>query len=299
MSNENNHNPFAFIAEFEGSEESIFNISFNDVLPVLPLRNMVLFPGVILPVSVGRPSSLRVCQQAYSNDTYIVCATQRDEDIDIPKQNDLYDIGIVARVVRFFEMPDNTTSIIIQGFTPVKLLQVNWSQDSELQAHVESNGELFSEMGLNTYHLLCQTLYERLREYIDISDQFSGDTMAAINNASSMSFFVNFVCANMPFDVKAKVDLLRQPSPLARTTELLRMRYSMPAYAATSVRRRRSISTNSNATISCNASCRISRRNSDRSPPTTSRSFATRQLRSSGTTMSRIRLRMSSPSSDA
>jgi len=223
MSNENNHNPFAFIAEFEGSEESIFNISFNDVLPVLPLRNMVLFPGVILPVSVGRPSSLRVCQQAYSNDTYIVCATQRDEDIDIPKQNDLYDIGIVARVVRFFEMPDNTTSIIIQGFTPVKLLQVNWSQDSELQAHVESNGELFSEMGLNTYHLLCQTLYERLREYIDISDQFSGDTLAAINNASSMSFFVNFVCANMPFDVKAKVDLLRQPSPLARTTELLRM----------------------------------------------------------------------------
>ena len=223
MSNDNNQNPFAFIAEYDGNEDSIFDIKFEDVLPVLPLRNMVLFPGVILPVSIGRPSSLRACRQAYANNTYLVCATQRNEEVDVPKQDDLYDIGIVARVIRFFEMPDNTTSIIIQGFTPVKLERVSWGNDNELLARVKTSNELYAEMSLNTYHLLSQTLYERLREYINLSDQFSGDTMAAINNASSMSFFVNFVCANLPIDVKAKIELLRNSSPLARTTELLRI----------------------------------------------------------------------------
>ena len=71
--------------------------------------------------------------------------------------------------------------------------------------------------------MLSQTLYERMREYVNISDQFSGDTMAAINNAATMSFFSNFICCNLPIDVKTKIKLLAETSPIERTTELLRI----------------------------------------------------------------------------
>ena len=223
MSTENIQNPFSFIADFDGDEKSIFNIKLEELMPVLPLRNMVIFPGVIVPVSIGRPASLRVCQQAYTQDKFIVCATQRDEDTDLPNQEDLYDVGIVARVIRFFEMPDSTTSVIIQGFVPVKLKRVQWTPTMDLQANVEALPEAFDEMDKNTYQMLSQTLYERMREYVNISDQFSGDTMAAINNAATMSFFSNFICCNLPIDVKTKIKLLAETSPIERTTELLRI----------------------------------------------------------------------------
>ena len=223
MSTENIQNPFSFIADFEGDENAIFNVTPDEMMPVLPLRNMVIFPGVIVPVSIGRPASLRVCQEAFNNNKYIVCATQRVEDTEYPNQEDLYEIGIIAHVIRFFEMPDNTTSVIIQGFVPVRIMSVHKTPFMELQAHVEKLNENFEEMGRNTYQLLNQTLYERMHEYINVSDQFSSDTMAAINNAVSMSFFANFICCNLPVDVKTKIKLLAITSPIERTTELLRV----------------------------------------------------------------------------
>ena len=223
MSTQNIQNPFSFIGDFDGDEKTIFNVNFDSVMPVLPLRNMVIFPGVIVPVSIGRPTSLRVCQSAFSNDQYIVCATQRDENVNMPKQEDLYDVAIVARIIRFFEMPDNTTSVIIQGFVPVRLLTVHFNPLGELEARVEPMAEAFDEMEKNTFQMLNQTLYERMREYVSISDQFSGDTMSALNNAAPMSFFANFICTNLPIDVKSKIKLLSQTSPIERTTELLRI----------------------------------------------------------------------------
>jgi len=220
MINDNN-NPFSFIAEYDGDEKAIYNTTFDTTLPVMPLRDITLFPGVVLPISVGRVGSIRICRRASEEGSYIVCASQYSPEVDNPKGSDLYDVGVVARVIRLFEMPDDTTTAIVQGLSPVHILTA-YAADGILTADVEPLHEQFEEMTDKTYKLLCDTLLQQLREYVRLSDNLSQEVIPAINNASTMPFFVNFVCANMPIDVKTKISLLAQMSPIARATDLLR-----------------------------------------------------------------------------
>ncbi len=216
-----NNNPFSFIAEYDGDERSVYETQFDNILPVMPLRDLVLFPGVILPISVGRVGSMRICKRSFDDGRPLLCATQRSPEVESPQGSDLYDIGVVARVIRIFEMPDNTTTAIVQGLSPVEIVNFNLS-DGLLMATVKPIQENFSEMEDKTYKLLCDTLLSQMREYIQLNDDISGDALPALNNASTLPFFVNFVCANIPIDVKVKINLLRQNSPIARATDLLR-----------------------------------------------------------------------------
>ena len=219
--NPDNQNPFSFIAEFEGDEKSIYNVKFDELLPVMPLRDIALFPGVILPITVGRVGSIRVCRRAFDEGSFIVCATQKSPEVESPQPSDLYDIAVVSRVVRIFEMPDDTTTAIIQGFVPVTLSEV-FASEGTLIGHVTPLHEQYEEMDSQTYKLLRETLHTQLREFISLNEQFGPEAISAINNVATMRFFVNFVCANMPIDVQAKIRLLRELNPVIRATELLR-----------------------------------------------------------------------------
>ncbi|MBR0433286.1 MAG: endopeptidase La [Bacteroidaceae bacterium] len=219
--NQDNQNPFSFIAEFDGDEKSIYDISFDETLPVMPLRDITLFPGVILPITVGRTGSIRVCRRAFDEGSFIVCATQKSPEVESPQPSDLYDIAVVSRVVRIFEMPDDTTTALVQGFVPVTLSEV-FASDGTLVGHVAPLHEQYEEMNSQTYKLLRETLRTQLREFISLNEQFGPEAQSAINNVSSMRFFVNFVCANMPIDVATKIRLLRELNPVLRAMELLR-----------------------------------------------------------------------------
>ena len=219
--NSDTQNPFSFIAEYDGDEESIYKVSFDENLPLMPLRDIALFPGVILPIAVGRISSIRVCKEAYETGSFIVCASQLVPEQNNPGINDLYDIAVVARVIRIFENPNDTTTVIVQGFSPVKLLEV-YAVDGTLIGHVSPLHEQYEEMKSKNYRLLCDTLLSQLREYVQLNEQYGAEMQSAITNAASMRFFVNFVCANMPIDVKARIELLREMSPTLRAMALLR-----------------------------------------------------------------------------
>ena len=215
------NNPFSFIAEYDGDESAIYETEFDHMLPVMPLRDITLFPGVVLPIAVGRLGSIRICKHAFEDGSLILCATQRSPEVDSPQSSDLYDVAVVARVIRIFEMPDDTTTAIVQGLSPVHILEAH-AADGILTAIVEPLKEKFAEMKDKTYKVLCDTLHSQMREYIQLSDDLSADVLPAVNNAATMPFFVNFVCANMPLDVKVKIKLLSQMSPIARATDLLR-----------------------------------------------------------------------------
>ena len=107
---ESNDNAFSLIADFEGNEEQLFDVKVEESLPVLPLRNMVLFPSVVLPVTVGRTSSLKLVNDAYKNSSYIAVVCQKSSETETPGFSDLHPIGTVAKVVRILEMPDQTTT---------------------------------------------------------------------------------------------------------------------------------------------------------------------------------------------
>ena len=90
-------------------------MNIPDVLPILPLRNTVLFPGVVIPITVGRDKSLRLVQEVYKKNKILGAVAQRDSSIDDPELDDLFEIGTVAQILKILEMPDGTTSVILQG----------------------------------------------------------------------------------------------------------------------------------------------------------------------------------------
>ena len=119
-----NENAFSVIADFEGNEEQLMDIEVDEILPVLPLRNMVLFPGVFMPVSVGRKSSLKLVREAEKKSSYIAVVCQKAADTEEPVLEDLHTIGTVAKIVRVLEMPDQTTTVILQGSKRIELKEI-------------------------------------------------------------------------------------------------------------------------------------------------------------------------------
>ena len=99
----------------DGDDRDLKNTEVPDILPILPLRNTVLFPGVVFPITVGREKSLRLIRDVYQGSRLLGTIAQKDYTIDEPKTSDLYSIGTVAEVLKILEMPDGSTSVIIQG----------------------------------------------------------------------------------------------------------------------------------------------------------------------------------------
>ena len=116
---------FSVIADYEGGDEQqLMDMEIDNVLPILPLRNMVLFPGVLMPVSIGRKSSMRLIKDAEKKGLYIGVVCQKLADTDAPLAEDLHDMGTVAKVIRVLEMPDQSTTAILQGTKRMQLKEI-------------------------------------------------------------------------------------------------------------------------------------------------------------------------------
>ena len=217
-----NNSPFSFIAEYDGEDKHIYDVPFDSVLQVLPLRDTVLFPGVIMPVAIGRAKSLDLVRHAGEDGTIIATATQRVPDLDAPSKDDLYEYGVAARIIRLFDMPDGTCTALVQGLAPIRFLDI-YSDDTGIYGIAERLEEKYTEMDDGTFGILKDTLRERMVELLNLSDHYSDDDIVGINNAYAMRFFVNYVCSNMPLSAEEKIGLLREMSPMARATALLRL----------------------------------------------------------------------------
>ena len=137
-------NGFSVIADFDGSEEQLMDIEVGDTLPVLPLRNMVLFPGVFMPVSLGRLSSLKLAREAEKKNSYIAVVCQKKADTEYPGLEDLHRIGTVAKIVRTLEMPDQTTTVILQGSKRMELQELT-ATEPYLKARVKLLDEILPD----------------------------------------------------------------------------------------------------------------------------------------------------------
>ena len=124
MQIDDNQNPFSLVADFDGDESSVFNVELDETLPILPLRNMVLFPGVVLPVAIGRKASLRLIHTAEKKKLNIGVVCQLSPETENPGLSDLYNIGTVAKIIRILELPDQSTTIILQGMSRFELTDI-------------------------------------------------------------------------------------------------------------------------------------------------------------------------------
>lgn len=213
-------NPFSVIADFEGSEEQLMDIEVDDVLPVLPLRNMVLFPGVFMPVSIGRRSSLRLIREANRKNSYIAVVCQKAIETERPLFEDLHHIGSVAKIVRVLEMPDQTTTVILQGSKRMRLEEIV-ELDPYLKGRITLLNEELPDKNDKEFLAAVEACKDVTVRYIRTSEAMPPDSAFAIKNILNPMFMVNFICANLPFKKDEKIELLNIGSLRERTYRLL------------------------------------------------------------------------------
>lgn len=211
---------FSLIADYEGNEEHIFDNVIDKPLPILPLRNMVLFPTVILPVTVGRKSSLRLVNEVMKKEGLMAVFCQKDPDIDNPAKNDLFETGTVAKVLRIFEMPDQSTTVILQGMQRVQMKSVV-STKPYLMGEVETLLEIIPNKNSEEFKVLVDNCKDISIKYVKSNDSSQPDASFAIKNMSNGMLLINFVCANLQLAITEKMKLLQENSVMERAYRLL------------------------------------------------------------------------------
>jgi len=189
-------------------EEVIKNESLPDILPILPLRNTVLFPGVVIPITAGRDKSISLINDANKGAKVIGVIAQKDESVENPKFDDIYSVGTVARILKVLKMPDGNTTVIIQGKKRFEISQPV-SEDPYLSAKVKEVNEIIPKKDNKEFNVAIESIKDLSLNIIKQSPNIPSEASFAIKNIESDSFLVNFVSSNMSVSVNEKQNLLK------------------------------------------------------------------------------------------
>jgi ATP-dependent Lon protease len=204
-----------FFPLLSSEDEEIMNSEeMPEVLSILPLRNTVLFPGVVIPITVGRDKSIKLIKDAYKGNKIIGVVAQKDASIEDPTFEDLYKVGTVAYIVKMLQMPDGNTTVIIQGkrkFHLKELIQEN--------PYIKAKVENFEESAYDKnkeFAALVASLKELAIQIIQISPNIPSEAAFAIKNIESPSFLINFISSNMNAELVDKQKMLEQLNLVVR-----------------------------------------------------------------------------------
>ena len=211
---------FSIIADLDGNEEQYMNVEMENEMPVLPLRNMVLFPGTVMPVAVGRLSSLELVNKAEKSGKFITVVCQKRSEVEQPHLEDLYKVGTVAKIIKLLEMPDNTKTAIVQGVRRVKLNKIT-REYPYLFGEVTAMDEVMPEKNDTEFKVLVDLVLEAAINYVRISNIMPPDSTFALKNIKNPMFAINFTCVNIPFMKEIKMELLKKKSLKERAYRLL------------------------------------------------------------------------------
>ena len=222
MSNPNKNQAFQMIADVEGDFHDIIKGKTPDNLPILPVRNLVLFPGVVSPILIGRDSSKMVVQKAEKRGELIGVVCQRDPDVDVPMQEDLYETGVFAKVVKLLSLPNGNITAIVQCQGRLRLKQLTQTIPY-LEGDVEPLEDIDPEKRDREFKTAMEDLRNIVNEYINVSEDIPDEATFAIKNISNDIMALNFVCSNMPFTIKEKMKLLEMDSVKERLFNVMKI----------------------------------------------------------------------------
>jgi ATP-dependent Lon protease len=201
-------------------EDSLMGEKIPETLPILPLRNTVLFPGVILPISVGREQSMRLIRDIYKKSKIIGTVAQRDPDKDAPSFSDLYSVGTAAHILRILEMPDGTTSVIIQGKSRISPEEVVKTKPY-LVARVIKLKDRKPQKKDSEFEAIVGSLKDLSLRIIKLSSNIPPEASFAVKNIESSTFLINFISSNSDIKPSAKQRLLEEDDLKKRGIALL------------------------------------------------------------------------------
>ena len=202
-------------------EEKIAKEELPETLPILSLRNTVLFPGVVIPITAGRDKSIKLINDANKGGKVIGVVSQIDEDVEDPKADDLHKIGTVARILKVLKMPDGNTTVIIQGKKRFEIDQVI-TEEPYIKATVKEVPQAKPAAKNKEFAAIIESIKELAVQIIKDSPNIPTEATFAIKNIESDSFLINFVSSNMNLDVDEKQALLEMNHLKDRALETLR-----------------------------------------------------------------------------
>ncbi len=188
-------------------EEQINSEVLPENLPILPLKNTVLFPGVVIPITAGRDKSIKLINDANNSSKIIGVVSQVDEEVEEPKYKDLNKVGVVAKILRVLKMPDGNTTVIIQGKKRFKIDEPV-SEDPYVVCKISDFNEDADEKMSDEFSTIIEELKSLALRIIKESPNIPSEASFAVKNIESSSFLINFISSNMSLEVEAKQKLL-------------------------------------------------------------------------------------------
>ena len=187
------------------------------ILPMMPIRDVVIFPYMMTPFVVGRESSIRALEEALAGDKKIFLATQHDASVDDPKPNDIYQMGTIANIIQSLKLPDGNIKVLVEGSERGKILKVS-SDEGYFRASVKTAS--FRVVSTPILEQLVQRVVSLFEQYVKLSQSLNYETMIAAAKVEEISKFTDTVAANLSISIEEKQELLELFDPVDRLTRL-------------------------------------------------------------------------------
>lgn len=199
------------------------DIQMPPVLPVLSLRNAILFPETVIPITVGREKSIKLVNEAYASSKIIGAVTQRDPKIEDPTPIDLFDLGTLGKIIKIIEMPDNTITAIVQGIKRFHIDQINITEPY-MMANVTYLEDILPAEDDRDMSAIAGSIKDAALQIVKLSPNMPQEASFAIKNIDGYEFLINFIASSIDMDnILEKVELLRDNSLKARALKLLEL----------------------------------------------------------------------------
>ncbi len=219
---DNRNRSFSMIADVDGDFHDLTDIEMPDTMPILAVRSLVLFPGVVSPILIGRESSMTLIRKAEKKGILIGIFTQRDAEVEMPIRSDLFDYGVVGKVLKTLTLPNGNITAIVQGLGRVKLEDIT-KYHPYLEGHVTNMPEEEPDKRDVEFRTAMEDLRQSVNQYVSMSDEIPDEAQFALKNVTNDIMALNFICSNLPFTTKEKMKLLQMDSVKERLFNTMRI----------------------------------------------------------------------------
>lgn len=217
----NKREEVALIAKIDIDQSEMPTEELNGEMPVLPLRNMIIFPEIVMPVAIGRRSTLELVKSAYKKKSPIILATQKDASVDNPVFEDLYPLGVIGRIVRIIELPGGATNALIHTGGPKVRIERIASTDPFLMGTAEPVVENNKSPKTNEFKAIMSTCFDVMKKLHESMEELGPDFLMALRDMEGDSVRINFICSNFPLEVSSKYELLKHDNIKDRAIHLI------------------------------------------------------------------------------
>lgn len=207
---------FSFVAEVNADTDKMMHDTFGGELPVITLRDNIFFPGTVSPITIGRKHSIKTLHKLERGDGMVALMTQRSSDVDAPQMEDLYPIGVAAKLVHSMKMPDGTYSALFQAYNRIQLVSLHLTTVGYKGMFLSMTDVECEQKSVVEYNAMLAMLKERASKLMSMLDDYPDELTQYISNMEPSTFMLNTICSYLPLSTEQKQSLLAAESEMER-----------------------------------------------------------------------------------